>query len=352
MDTTIVIYGATGYIGRLCAREAVERGLHPLLAGRDRARLAAVGEALSLPVRVAELDDPAGLDRLLDGAAVLLNAAGPFVTTQPPLLDACLRTGTHYLDLSGEAPEFLTAWGRDADCRAAGVMAMPGVGFGVVPTDAMAVHLARRLPGARRLELSFVTRGGLSRGTVGTLLAGLPTEGVQRRNGRLVPTRAGAERRRITHEGTTSTVVTNPWRADVVSAGLSTGIPDIATFFAAPPPVRALLRLGYPLRGLLTRGVSVRARDALLRRLPAGPTDAQLADGASLVHGVVTDDQGRRAEAVLEGPEPYLWTARTAAEVSARTAAGVTEPGYRTPAQVHGPQVALTGPDVRLRDVR
>ncbi len=80
----IAIYGATGYIGALTARVARERGLRPVLMGRDRAALAALGTDLDLPTRAGALDRPAEVDALLDGVAVVLNAAGPFAVTAGP----------------------------------------------------------------------------------------------------------------------------------------------------------------------------------------------------------------------------------------------------------------------------
>ncbi|GHJ17354.1 MULTISPECIES: saccharopine dehydrogenase family protein [unclassified Micromonospora] len=348
--SSLIIYGATGYVGRLVARLAVDRGLRPVLAGRDANRLAALG--LDASVRTAALEQPHALDRLLADASVLLNAAGPFAVTQQPLLDACVRTGTPYLDLSGEAAEFLTVWRRDAELTAAGVMAMPGVGFGVVPTDAVAVHLARRLPTARRLELSFATVGRVSRGTLDTLTGGMADAGVQRRDGRLVPARAAAEHRWIGDGATRTRVVTNPWRADVVSAARSTGVADVATFFAAPAPIRLALRAAPAAPWLVTSPAARRVRAALLARLPDGPTPAQLDAGRTLVHGLVRDDAGTVAEAVLTGPDAYRYSAHTAVELLARTAAGDAPPGYRTPAEVHGPQIALTTPGTTLRDLR
>ncbi|MFI7211481.1 saccharopine dehydrogenase family protein [Micromonospora maritima] len=348
--STLIIYGATGYVGRLVARLAVDRGLRPVLAGRDQGRLAALG--LDTPVHACALDDPAGLDRLLGDASVLLNLAGPFARTQRPLVDACLRTRTHYLDLSGEAAEFLSVRQRHADLAAAGVMAMPGVGFGVVPTDAMAVHLAHRLPGARRLELSFVTTGRVSRGTLATLTAGMACVGLQRRDGRLVPARAAAETRQVTDGTTRTRVVTNPWRADVVSAAESTNVPDVATFFAVPGPLRLALRAAPAVPWLVGSAVARRARAALLGRLPEGPTAAQLDAGRTLVHGLARDDAGTVVEAALTGPDAYRYSAHTAVELLARTAAGEAPPGFRTPAEVHGPAIALTTPGTALRDLR
>ncbi|GAA3334815.1 saccharopine dehydrogenase NADP-binding domain-containing protein [Amorphoplanes nipponensis] len=350
--SSVAIYGASGYIGGLTARIAVGSGLRPVLAGRDSARLRALGAELDLPVRTAGLDRPAHLDALLDGVGAVLNAAGPFAATMPPLLAAALRTRTHYLDLSGEAVEFEAVRRRDEDLRRAGVMAMPGAGFGVVPTDAVAVHLARRLPGAVALELSFATRGGISRGTASTMLAGLPTVGLRRRAGHLVPARAGAERRQVPDgAGGRITVVTNPWRADLVSAAVSTGVATIDTFTALPAPVRLLAALGPRAPWLFTSAVSRRLQATLLQRLPAGPSEADLTAGRTVVHGRALAGDGTTAEALLTGPDAYLVTAYAAAELLARTGAGTAEPGYRTPAGVHGPELALSTPGTELRDL-
>ncbi|WP_191300114.1 saccharopine dehydrogenase family protein [Lentzea cavernae] len=348
----IAIYGATGYIGELTARIAVERDLEPVLIGRGKRHVEEVARRLGLPWRIGALDDPEALDEALRDVSVVLNAAGPFSTTAGPLLDACIRTRTHYLDLSGEAVDFEAVRERHAELIEADVMAMPGGGFGVVPTDAIAVHLSRVLPGAKSLELSFQTVGGVSRGTATTLVAGLPTAGWQRRGGALVPAR-GAEQRRTIPDGMGGhlTVATNPWRADVVSAAESTGISDISTFTAMPGPVTALARIAPKVPWLFTSRPTRSALAALIRRLPPGPSEQQLAAGRTVVHGRATALDGSVAEAVLIGPEAYLFTAHAAAELLARTGAGAAVPGYRTPAQVHGPDLALTVPGTSLRDL-
>src|SRR5947207_354316 len=92
-----LIYGATGLTGRMLTHRARARGLVPLLAGRDAARLERLATPLGLDHRAARLDDPRALVRLLDGARLVLNAAGPFTGTAGPLVAACLATGTHYV---------------------------------------------------------------------------------------------------------------------------------------------------------------------------------------------------------------------------------------------------------------
>jgi short subunit dehydrogenase-like uncharacterized protein len=144
MANTFLLYGATGYVGEAMARARVQRGMAPILAGRNDAALAALGRELGLPHRVCALDDPRALDAALAGVSVVLHCAGPFLYTSQPMVDACLRTGVHYLDITGEFPVFEAAAARDAEAKQRGVMVMPAVGFDVVPTDCLAVYLTQR----------------------------------------------------------------------------------------------------------------------------------------------------------------------------------------------------------------
>src|SRR5262245_3033992 len=98
----LLIYGATGYTGRLIVEAALARGRHPILAGRDAARVERVAATYGLDYRATPLDDDAGLDRCVSDVAAVLLAAGPFSATAVPMARCCLRKGIHYLDVSGE----------------------------------------------------------------------------------------------------------------------------------------------------------------------------------------------------------------------------------------------------------
>jgi short subunit dehydrogenase-like uncharacterized protein len=99
-----LIYGATGFTGKLTARTAKDRGLTPILAGRNEAKLKAVADTLGFQYRVFELSDASRLDAALGEVDVVLHIAGPFSATSKPVADACLRTGTHYLDIAVREP--------------------------------------------------------------------------------------------------------------------------------------------------------------------------------------------------------------------------------------------------------
>ena len=184
---TWMIYGANGYTGELVAREAVRKGHAPILGGRSAGTVGRLAQELGLPSRVFSLDDPQGTAAELYGVAAVLHCAGPFVHTSAPMVNACLATGAHYLDITGEIAVFESVLGRGAEAKKAGVALLPGVGFDVVPSDCLATRLSAALPDATELALAFDTAGGsVSRGTMKTMIESLPGAGAVRRNGEIV----------------------------------------------------------------------------------------------------------------------------------------------------------------------
>jgi short subunit dehydrogenase-like uncharacterized protein len=106
LNGAILIYGATGYTGKLIAKTAADRRARPILAGRDLNKVKAVAKPLGLEARAFDLRDPARIDAVIEGVSVVLNVAGPFSATSRPLADACLRNRVHYLDITGETDLF------------------------------------------------------------------------------------------------------------------------------------------------------------------------------------------------------------------------------------------------------
>jgi len=133
-----VIYGATGYTGKLIAEHAVKRGHRPLLAGRSEEKLAPLAKSLGLEHRAVSVDDPAGLRKLLEGQKVVVHAAGPFVRTAKQMGEACLDAGTHYLDITGEVSAMESIYALDGRAKERGVVLVTAGGFDVVPTDCLA----------------------------------------------------------------------------------------------------------------------------------------------------------------------------------------------------------------------
>ena len=159
MTRSFLIYGATGYTGRLIARTAVQQGLRPILAGRNAEKVAALAAELRLEGKAFALEDRPRWTPRCAQTPVVLHCAGPYIHTYRAMAEACLRTGTHYTDITGEMAVYEGLYAMDADARRAGVMLMPSVGYDVVPSDCLAAHLKRRLPTATHLALGFQCGG-------------------------------------------------------------------------------------------------------------------------------------------------------------------------------------------------
>ena len=329
---TFLIYGATGYTGRLCATHAVERGLRPVLAGRNPDKLRLLADGLGLEWRAFGLEpSPAELQ----GIKAALHAAGPFSATAAPMASACIKAGIHYCDITGEIDVFeaLAAW--SARARDAGVMLLPGAGFDVAPSDCLAAHVAARLPGAVRLRLSIGGLSKASRGTMKTMLEGIGTGVRIRRDGVIVQ---GDPRLRPTAdfgEGVRPTIGV-PW-GNVSTAWRSTGIPDIEVFFEATRQMEVMSALPVGIRKLLSQGPVLRFLQGRIdRHLPPGPSADDRASGRAAILAEAWNASGQHVSSSLTTPEPYHLTARTAVEIVRLAASGSAFAGYQTPATAYG----------------
>ncbi len=335
-----LLYGAYGFTGELIAEEAVRRGHRPTLAGRSRSKLEPLAKRLRLPMVAVELDDPAALRNAIDGHALVLHAAGPFVHTALPMLRACLEVGAHYLDITGEIPVFEQTFAHDRQARERDLALISGVGFDVVPTDCMARYVGERVKDARALELAFDAVGSPSAGTTLSALEGLPRGGLVRRGGMLVPWPLGRGVRTVRFIGGERTVVPIPW-GDLVTAFHTTGIPDITTYMAMPPKKAAALRVVGPGLQLALRSRRVRqALSALVRRRVSGPDPEQRRRGRSRVWARAENEQGEFAEAWLETLEGYDFTAKSGVRAVEKTLE-VRPRGATTPARAFGADFVL-----------
>lgn len=348
MDKTFLIYGANGYTGELITRYAAERGMKPILAGRNAIQIEALAKKHTLEYRVFSLDETERLDAALQEVEMVLHCAGPFSLTSRPMVEACIRNRKHYTDITGEIAVFeaCAAMGRKAED--AGVMLMPGVGFDVVPSDCLAKHLKDRLPTATHLSLAFYGMGRISHGTQATMTMNVGKGGAIRKDGKITSVPAAWKTREIDFgEGVVKTGVTIPW-GDVATAYHSTGIPNIEVFTVVPLPQLKMLKLSRYLGWLLA---SKPVNDYLQKQIPpGGPSDEERAKGRTLMWGEAIDLNGNRVEARQQGPEGYTLTAVAALNIAERILGGDLAPGYQTPAKAYGADLVLEIEGVTRQD--
>lgn len=349
-DASLLIYGANGYSGRLILAEALARGHRPVIAGRSEGAVRALAAEHGLEARIADLADAAALQEALRGVRVVLHCAGPFAHTSDAMVAACLEAGAHYLDITGEIAVFERVAARDAPARERGITLLPGVGFDVVPTDCLALHLKERLPSATTLTLAIVGGTAPSRGTAMTMAENAGAGGAVRRGGRITRVPAAWRTRRIPFADRQRLCVTIPW-GDIATAWRSTAIPDITVFAATSARGVRLLRLTRLVGPLLATRPMQRLLKRSVRRRPAGPSAERRATASSQFWGEVTDGAGRSARARMSGPDGYTLTARTAVRAAERVLAGGVATGFQTPATAFGARFILETPGTRLEDL-
>ena len=273
--TEWMIYGANGYTGNLVAAEARRRGLNPVLAGRRAGPIEKLATEFRLPMRVFDLDDAPAAAAAIADMAVVANCAGPFAATSA-LIDACLTSRAHYLDITGEIDVFLAAQRRHADAQAAGIVICPGVGFDVIPTDCMAAVLKEALPDATHLVLAFEARGPMSPGTARTMARSLrlgQQGGRVRRNGVIEEVPLSQSWRRIDFPGGSVTAIAIPW-GDLATAWFSTGIPNIETYAVVPRAAAIASRALNWVRRLLASAPGQTLLDRLANRATDHPKNS------------------------------------------------------------------------------
>jgi len=345
----ILLYGANGYTAQIIIGLARERGVDLILAGRNPAAISALADASGNPHRVFALDDPTEVQAGLSGIHTVLHCAGPFSRTALPMARACIATGTHYLDITGEIAIFEQMAKRlGPEAEAAGVMLLPGVGFDVVPSDCLARHLSDRCPGATQLTLAMTGEGGVSHGTATTAVENVAEGGAVRIDGKITPVPAAWKTREFDFGHGKKRAVTIPW-GDVSSAWYSTGIPNIEVYMALPPSVQRMMGLSRHLGWAL----GSRPGQWLLKsRIPSGgPSEEVRASGWSVVMGEAVAPDGTRAAARLRCPEAYQLTADAALHIAARVREGEIKPGYQTPSSAFGPDLVLALEGVAREDL-
>ncbi|MFC8298377.1 saccharopine dehydrogenase NADP-binding domain-containing protein [Micromonospora orduensis] len=179
MVQSVAVFGAYGHTGRFVVAELRERGFTPLLVGRDEERLRAMGPAY----RVASVDDPASLDRALQGADAVINCAGPFASTAAPVIEAALRARIPYVDVAAEIEANVDTFTHFTEAaRVAGVAVVPAMAFFGALGDLLVTTAMGDWTSADEAHVAY----GLSswHPTAGTVAAG--TVSRERRDGQRV----------------------------------------------------------------------------------------------------------------------------------------------------------------------
>jgi short subunit dehydrogenase-like uncharacterized protein len=330
MAGRVVLFGATGYTGRLVAEAMVERGMRPVLAARSREKLDALAAELGgeLETTVADVSDPPSVSALVERGDVLVTTVGPFARWGTPAAAAATTAGAHYLDSTGESAfirEVFERYGPAAERAGCGMLT--AFGYDWVPGN-LAGALALREGGdeAVRVDLGYFFTGQArpSGGTQATIVASLGKPGFAFRDGRVTSERAAKRVR--------SFAVRSKQR-DAISVGSSEHftLPRIA------PQLREVnAYLGW--FGPLTRPMQVMslgaglpgasqlvkfAGEKLVKGSTGGPDAEARSKFGSHIVAIAYDGAGRElAEVHVAGGNAYTFTGRILAWGAERAAEG------------------------------
>jgi short subunit dehydrogenase-like uncharacterized protein len=334
MGGRIVLFGATGYTGRLTAIAMVTRGLRPLLAARSSDRLARLEAELGggLETVVADVSEPPSVRALVERGDVLVTTVGPFVRWGAPAAAAATTAGAYYLDSTGEPPfvrEVFERYGPVAERN--GCAMLTAFGYDFVPGNlAGGTALRRAGEQATRVDTGYflTRRGELSGGTKASVAGVLGAPGFVYRDGR-VRLERGAKRYRTFRVGSKQL-------ASVSVAG--------SEHFALPRTAAQLrevnVYLGWfgpasrPMQ-LMSGGLSAAMRlpgaerlwsaasEKLVKGSTGGPGAEERAKAGSHIVAIAYDAAGRElSEVHVAGVDPYTFTARILAWGAERAASG------------------------------
>lgn len=346
-----MIYGANGYSGELIARQALEEGMQPVLAGRNREKVTALATELDLPMQIFDLATPEVIEDQLKDVKIVLHCAGPFSHTSAPMLAACLKTNTHYLDITGEISVFEHAHAQHKAAEAANIVVCPGVGFDVIPTDALAAALKAVLPDATHLQLGFDARAGISAGTAKSSLEGLAMGNRTRVDGRIQAKPLVHHPKEIDFGNGKKWAMTIPW-GDVSTAFYTTDIPNIEVFVPFPRQTIRSARIAAfftpilkirPLQNFLKKRIEKRVK---------GPSAKRRKSEKVFVWGKVENDRGESKTGFLQTANGYDVTVYGSLGVVKKLLGNKQAPGSYTPTKLMGSDFVSTLPGSSEIEIR
>jgi len=339
----IAVAGATGFTGGLVAEVLAERSAPLRLIARNADRLAEAADRYpDATARPVPEWDERGLAAALEGCAAVIACAGPFASAGWPVIHAAIGAHVPYCDSTGEQHFIRGIFDQmDAPARAAGVPLVPAFGYDYVPGDLGAALLARELGELSELEVIYVSESAASStGTRRSMIEILAAPGVELAGGSLRPSRVAGHRRRLATPFGAVEVMSIPG-GEAITVPRHVAVRDVRTFIGSGRPLRGVAIM--PLLGLLVRLRPVRrfVQRAFGARGPAGPVGASR-EKRFLCRVEGRSPDGRHGTVLLQGRDPYGFTAAALATLALRMASGgLTATGTLAPAQAVAPRSFL-----------
>lgn len=356
MKSRLLIYGVDTYAGGVISRRAAEKGFGHIAAGHDIARVAILSNELSkatpnlVEPRIFGLGDKEKLAGHLDDVAVVVNTCPRFSDGGQLLIDACLRTHTHYLDLCSKTLDLSQVFERNDEAKANGISLIPGLSFDVSAADALAARLATLRPNATNLTIA-VARSPLSKAEAKAIVEACSATGKVLRDGKLVAAKAGERSISIDFGQGAATAFLAPWRADSTIAMRHGPYKNVDAYEVFHPAlVRAVTKSGLR-RFMFRRGWRIAALERKIAARGEGPNVKSLAKSTCVLWGEARDANGGVSRARLETPAAPLYTADVTLALAKVVMDGKAQPGAHFPSQVAAGALVENMPAVYWREL-
>jgi short subunit dehydrogenase-like uncharacterized protein len=225
------------------------------------------------------------------------------------MIQACLKVGAHYLDITGEIAVYQNAYTYHQKALDKQIVIMPGVGFDVVPSDCLLKYVADQVSEATYLEVAFHSSDlAFSRGTQKSGIEMMRTVGnLVRRNGELVNVPFASEKRTFQFMSGKALAVQSMW-GDVVTAYRTTEVPNITTYIVYPQASERQFRFLYRIAPLFNIDFIRHWFNRQIEKMPLGPSQEQQQTVRVNLYAKASNARGQIAEAWLETCEGYHFT--------------------------------------------
>lgn len=325
----LLIYGATGYTGKIIAARAKELNIDFEIAGREPNKTRKLAEELAVDYHIFDVDNEYAWQKALQDKKVLINAAGPFKFTAGQAMKACLKAGVHYLDISAELDTYRLAEALDGEATAAGIQLISGAGL-FVSYDALVVHLSKLVHEPEYLKIGFRHYGGFFKGSVVSSKHIADLGILIRRNGHLID--HPDPNPKIFSFGSEEVECLPTPLGGIILSYKSTGIPNIEEFFSLKLPTSEL-------------------PDLTAENLSEGPTKEERASGRNGIAAELTGRNGKVVKAWVDAPSGYDLTPLSVVAVARRILNDDFKIGYQSPGSAYGETILDDIPDAFLVDM-
>jgi len=325
----LLLYGASGYTGKIIAERAKELNLDFEIAGRSEDKIRTMARELNVAYHCYTVEDFEAWERALANKKVLINAAGPFHATAAPAMKACLKAGVHYLDISAELGSYQLAESLDEEAKAADIQLMSGAGL-FVSYDALVVHLSKLVDEPLHLKVGFRHYGGFSGGSVASS-KNIADLGILIRKEGVITVNLNPQPKVFSFGKEEVECLPTPLGGIILSYK-SIGIPNIEEFFSLKLPATEL-------------------PDLTPENLPDGPTREERSAGRNGISAELTGKDGEAVQAYVDAPSGYDLTPLSVVAVANRILKGDFKVGYQSPGSAYGEDIINDIPDTYLIDL-